>query len=156
MYNAKLYLFGYKTGFRLSPEWLQIIKTALWNFAIIRVLHFLFNPKGLDPSYKTDLDFWNCFGRKNLRLITEEKRQATSCSTAEMEGKAMVKNLYNRIPHLAPNINWERKPIKTKQSKTRQAKDQLVSPFPADHHEAILKIPVYKKRKKKQRQITWN
>ena len=43
------------------------------KFAIIRVLPFLNNPKGLDPSYKTDLDFWDCFGRKKiLHLITEE------------------------------------------------------------------------------------
>ena len=36
----------------------------LRNFAIIRVLAFLNNPKDLDPSYKMDLDFWDCFGRK--------------------------------------------------------------------------------------------
>ena len=31
------------------------------------------NPKALNPSYKTDLDFWNCFWKeKKLRLITEE------------------------------------------------------------------------------------
>ena len=35
---------------------------------------FLTNRKDLDPSYKTDLDLWDCFGRKNLRLITEEIR----------------------------------------------------------------------------------
>ena len=23
------------------------------------------NSKDLDPSYKTDLDFWDCFGREN-------------------------------------------------------------------------------------------
>ena len=39
------------------------------------ILTFLNNPKDLDPSYKMDLDFWNCFGReKNLRLIAEEIR----------------------------------------------------------------------------------
>ena len=32
-------------------------------FAIIRVLPFLNNLKDLDPSYKMDLDFWDCFGR---------------------------------------------------------------------------------------------
>ena len=26
------------------------------------------NPKDLDPSFKTDLDFWECFGRKKLHL----------------------------------------------------------------------------------------
>ena len=42
------------------------------KFAIIPNLPFLNNPKDLDPSYKTDLDLWDCFGRKKLRLITEE------------------------------------------------------------------------------------
>ena len=32
-------------------------------------LPFLNNPKDLDPSFKMDLDFWNCFGRKQLHLI---------------------------------------------------------------------------------------
>ena len=35
------------------------------------------NPKDLDPSYKMDLDFWDCFGRKILHLITEEIWYAT-------------------------------------------------------------------------------
>ena len=35
---------------------------------------FLNTPIDLDPSDKTDLDFWDCFGRKNPRLITEEIR----------------------------------------------------------------------------------
>ena len=34
------------------------------NLAIIRVLPFLNNPKDLGPSYKMDLDSWDCFGRK--------------------------------------------------------------------------------------------
>ena len=37
---------------------------------------FLNNLKDLDPSYKTDLDLWDCFGRKKLCLITEEIRYA--------------------------------------------------------------------------------
>ena len=57
------YLFSYKTGFP-SLEWLQITKSDLWNFAIIRVKPFLINPKDLDLSYKMDLDFWNCFESK--------------------------------------------------------------------------------------------
>ena len=36
------------------------------------VLPFLNNPKDLNLSYKTDLDLWDCFGMKNLCLITEE------------------------------------------------------------------------------------
>ena len=39
---------------------------------MIQTLPFLNNPKDLHLSYKTDLDFWHGFGRKNLRLITEK------------------------------------------------------------------------------------
>ena len=35
-------------------------------------LPFLNNPKDLDLSYKIDLDFLDCFGRKKLCLIIEE------------------------------------------------------------------------------------
>ena len=35
---------------------------------------FLNNPEDLDPSYKMDLDLWDCFGRKKTCLITEEIR----------------------------------------------------------------------------------
>ena len=47
-------------------------KSVLQNFAIIRVVPFLNNSKYLDPSYKVDLDFWDCFGMKKLCLITKE------------------------------------------------------------------------------------
>ena len=40
------YFFGYKTGF----------------------FPFQNNPKDLDPSWKTDLDLWNCLGRVKLVL----------------------------------------------------------------------------------------
>ena len=43
---------------------------------------FLINPKDLDPSYKTDLDLWYCFGRKTLSLITEEIRYTRWTSEA--------------------------------------------------------------------------
>ena len=43
------------------------------NFAIIPILTLTI-PKDLDPSYKTDLDLWDYFGRKKLRLIIEEIR----------------------------------------------------------------------------------
>ena len=36
------------------------------------ILPFLNNAKDLDPSYKTDLELLDCFGRKKLCLITEE------------------------------------------------------------------------------------
>ena len=34
------------------------------KFCYIQVLSFLYNPKDLDLSYKTDLDFWDCLGKK--------------------------------------------------------------------------------------------
>ena len=43
---------------------LHITKSVLKNFAIIPILPILNNPKDLDPSYKMDLDLWDCFGRK--------------------------------------------------------------------------------------------
>ena len=61
----------------VSLEWLQISNSVAWNFAIVQVLPFLNNPKDLDPSYKMDLDFWDCFGRKKLsynQRNTVEKR----------------------------------------------------------------------------------
>ena len=42
------------------------------KFAIILVLPFLNSPKDLDRSYMMDLDFWDCFGRKNLHFIRAE------------------------------------------------------------------------------------
>ena len=41
---------------------------------MIRVLPFLNNLKDLDPSYKTDLDLWDSFGRKKMCHISEEIR----------------------------------------------------------------------------------
>ena len=37
-------------------------------------LPVLNNAKDLDPSYKMDLDFWNCFGRNKHCFTTEEIR----------------------------------------------------------------------------------
>ena len=73
--TSRAYLFFWLSD-RVFPslEWQQITKSALWNFAIIWVLPFLNNPKDLDLSYKMNLSFWNCFGRKKTRLITEEIR----------------------------------------------------------------------------------
>ena len=60
-----------RQDFSLS-QMTSITKSVIWNFAIIQVLPFLNNPNNLDPSYKMDLDFWDCFGRKKFCLITEE------------------------------------------------------------------------------------
>ena len=73
----KSYLFGYKRGYPFSR--MTTNKSVVWSFAIVRVLHFLNNPKDLNPSSKTNLDFWDCFGRKGKKicLITEEIWQWT-------------------------------------------------------------------------------
>ena len=69
--NYCIYL-AIRRGFP-SLEWVQIIKSVLCNVAVIRVLPFLNNPKDLDPSYKTDLDFWDCFGRKKTPVLLAKK-----------------------------------------------------------------------------------
>ena len=51
-------------GIFVLLQWFQVIKSVLWNFAILPILPFLNNPKDLDPSYKMDLDLLDCFGRK--------------------------------------------------------------------------------------------
>ena len=43
-------------------------------FAIIPTLPFLNNSKDLDPFYKTDLDLWDCFGRK--KTLSYNRRNA--------------------------------------------------------------------------------
>ena len=67
------YLFGYKTFFFFSSM-TTISRSFLRNFAKVCVLSISNNSKDLDPSDKTDLAFWDCFGRKTLRLITKEIR----------------------------------------------------------------------------------
>ena len=37
------------------------------------------NPEDLDPSYKMDLDFWNCFGRGNT-LSYNQRNMAIMCN----------------------------------------------------------------------------
>ena len=64
-----LYFLAIRWGFPLSRmttnNYISPMKFCYnKSFAIIKVLHFLNNPKHLDPSYKTDLDFWDCFGKK--------------------------------------------------------------------------------------------
>ena len=45
---------------------------VLWNSAIRWVFPMHNNPKKVDLSYKTGLDFLGCFGGENLCLNTEE------------------------------------------------------------------------------------
>ena len=50
----------------------QICEAVLCNAAAKWIFLFKNHPKNLDPSYKTDLDFLDCFRREFSRLITEE------------------------------------------------------------------------------------
>ena len=56
------------TGVQIVVQLVQVDS----NFAIIRVLPFLNRSKDLDPFYKMEIDFLDCFGRKKLCLIMEE------------------------------------------------------------------------------------
>ena len=67
-----VFLLAVRRGFPLSRMTTKNTKSALRNFAIVRVLPFPNNPKELDLSYKTDLDFWDCFGRKKFCQINRE------------------------------------------------------------------------------------
>ena len=53
-------IFGYKTGFTFSRVTTDNSISPI-NFAVLRVLPFLNRSKDLDPSFKMDLDFWDCF-----------------------------------------------------------------------------------------------
>ena len=79
------------------------MKSVLCNFAVIRVLPFLNNPKDLDPSNKTDLDFWDCFGRKKHRLISEEiwyfeKRYPFTAGLTEREFSSHHMAIHRNMP----------------------------------------------------------
>ena len=66
IYSAMVFpLSRMTTNNQISP--LKFCYTVICNF-----FPFQNNPKDLDPSYKTDLDFWDCFGKEKLHLITEE------------------------------------------------------------------------------------
>ena len=51
-----------RRGFHLSRMTTNNLISSKCKFAIIQVLPFQNNLKDLDPSYKMDLDLWDCFG----------------------------------------------------------------------------------------------
>ena len=64
---SSFFSFGYCIYSTISREFslsIMTVESVLCNFAIIRVLPFLNNPKDIDPSYKTDLDSCHCSRRK--------------------------------------------------------------------------------------------
>ena len=71
------YLFGYKTEFvyflnnpkNLDPSYKMDLD--LWDC--------LNNPKNLDPSYKMDLDLWDCSGRVKV-VLQQHRSDLVICS----------------------------------------------------------------------------
>ena len=82
-----------------------LIRNIIPNSLVIRQNLFLFknNTKNLDLSYKTDLDFWYCFGRsflsKNnlINLDTSYKRELDYTYCYFREGKPFVVELLRKI-----------------------------------------------------------
>ena len=98
---SKMIYSAIRRGFP-SLEWVQIIESVLCNFAVIRVLPFLNKPKDLDPSYKTDLDFWDCFGRK--KTPSYKRRNTVSFQFSSLFGAPadetwiLYKHTYKKTP----------------------------------------------------------
>ena len=63
------YLFSYKTAFPLSRMTTNNYISPI-KFCSNTSLSFLNNPKDLDPSYKMDLDFWDCFGEEKNSVLS--------------------------------------------------------------------------------------
>ena len=53
------------------------------------VFSFQNNPKNIDPSYKTDLDLWDCLGRIKLVLKQFHRADLVYCRHS-MEGKSVL------------------------------------------------------------------
>ena len=72
-------------------------KSVLLNFAILPVLPFLNISKDLDPSYKMDLDFWDCFGRKKTLSYNRRNMVAAACLVDFDYNRALDKREYVMI-----------------------------------------------------------
>ena len=61
--------FSFKTNvvtkFVLEKQNKKIVECCIYSLKRHVYFTFLKNLKDLDPSYKTDLDLWGCFGREN-------------------------------------------------------------------------------------------
>ena len=58
----------------LDLKYFFCIKWKPFLFKTILILDFQNKPLNLYPSYKTDIDFWDCFGRGKTQLISELHR----------------------------------------------------------------------------------
>ena len=61
-----------------------------FRYYIILILPFLNNHKNLDPSYKTDLDLWDCFGRQKNSVL-QPKKYGNSFRDVIKEGMNKIK-----------------------------------------------------------------
>ena len=63
-----------------SCDFEQLSLLSASNYPISSVLSLQNNPKNLDPSLKTDLDFWDCLGRVKLVLQQNSLTDLVICS----------------------------------------------------------------------------
>ena len=72
LHFSSVYLFGYKIFFLFPLKYLNKAyeNLLLPYFFSYKMEFFSFenNPKNLGPSYKMDLDLWDCLGRIKLVL----------------------------------------------------------------------------------------
>ena len=54
------------------------------------IFSFQNNPKNLDPSYKTDLDLWDCFRKGKTRIIAKFLRTDLVICSHSREGKTRL------------------------------------------------------------------
>ena len=71
---------------------------------MIQVLPFLNNAKDLDLSYKTDLDFWDCFRREKKILVVKvcylniaDGQYGISLNTILERNRIPEKTFFNQI-----------------------------------------------------------
>ena len=60
-------------GRKITVSDVQLLQPYFFDLSLPNyktVYPFQNNSKDLDPSYKTDLDLWDCFGRKNMAKFT--------------------------------------------------------------------------------------
>ena len=62
----------------------------------MEVFPFKTNPKNLDPSYKMDLDIWDCFGRET-HLVARFRKAGQDVWTHSRDDKTPFNSQINAI-----------------------------------------------------------
>ena len=84
----------------------RVTKSVLWNFAIIRVLPLLNNPKDLDPSCKMDLDFWDCFGMKKRKKKKKKTASHNRRNMVYLKSTRNIKEVEKQVTyHISTTLN---------------------------------------------------